>query len=325
MFFGMGTLAFVEWHPQGGSASREASNEGLGSSNPLDQWCLLKKARLPAWNQTPRFFHWWLPPALKLLADPVYENVTNLSPSEAKPPRCQLYTQNEKTDKEQRQANNPRGIAAARNPCGRHRYWGQRDLGSSAAGASGAAHPQIWRLYRRTAIVAWLQQCQIRTVAMESTGLYWIPLYQLLADAGLKLCLVNARHVKNVPGRKSDVRDCQWLQYLHSVGLLRASYRPQQAVCALRSIYRYRQNLITLCAQHVQHMQGALDQMNVKLHHVIDDLTGVTGLAHRRGDFGGSTRSTPSEPSIGILAFALPNRALPKPWRATGAANSSLC
>lgn len=129
------------------------------------------------------------------------------------------------------------------------------------------------------AIVAWLQQCQIRTVAMESTGLYWIPLYQLLADAGLKVCLVNARHVKNVPGRKSDVRDCQWLQYLHSVGLLRASYRPQQAVCAVRSIYRYRQNLITLCAQHVQHMQGALDQMNVKLHHVIDDLTGVTGLA----------------------------------------------
>jgi transposase len=129
------------------------------------------------------------------------------------------------------------------------------------------------------AIVAWLQQCQIRTVAMESTGLYWIALYQLLADAGLKVCLVNARHVKNVPGRKSDERDCQWLQYLHSVGLLRASYSPQQAVCAVRSIYRYRQNLITLCAQHVQHMQGALDQINVKLHHVIDDLTGVTGLA----------------------------------------------
>jgi len=129
------------------------------------------------------------------------------------------------------------------------------------------------------AIVQWLRNCGIVTVAMESTGVYWIPLYQLLADAGLKVCLVNARHVKNVPGRKSDVRDCQWLQYLHSVGLLRASYRPEQAICAARSIYRYRQNLLTQAAQHVQHMQASLDQMNIKLHHVIDDLTGITGLA----------------------------------------------
>ncbi len=129
------------------------------------------------------------------------------------------------------------------------------------------------------AIVQWLRDCGIRTVAMESTGVYSIPLYQLLADAGLKVCLVNARHVKNVPGRKSDVGDCQWLQYLHSVGLLRASYRPDQAICAARSIYRYRQNLLTQAAQHLQHMQAALDQMNIKLHHVIDDLTGMTGLA----------------------------------------------
>jgi transposase len=129
------------------------------------------------------------------------------------------------------------------------------------------------------AIVHWLQECGIRTVAMESTGLYWIGLYQLLADAGLEVCLVNARHVKNVPGRKSDVRDCQWLQYLHSVGLLRASYRPKQPICAVRCIYRYRQKLLSLAAQHLQHVQGALDQMNIKLHHVIDDLSGLTGQA----------------------------------------------
>jgi transposase len=116
----------------------------------------------------------------------------------------------------------------------------------------------------------------VRSVAMESTGLYWIELYQLLEEAGLKVCLVNARHVKNVPGRKSDVRDCQWLQYLHSVGLLLGSFRPAQAICATRSIYRYRQNLLSMAAQH---MQAALDQMNIKLHHVIDDLTGVTGQA----------------------------------------------
>ena len=129
------------------------------------------------------------------------------------------------------------------------------------------------------AIVAWLLECGIRTVAMEATGVYWIPLYQLLSDAGIKVCLVNARHVKNVPGRKSDVRDCQWLQYLHSVGLLRASYRPDQPVCRARSIYRFRQNLLRQGAEHLQHMQAALDQMNIKLHHVIDDLSGLTGMA----------------------------------------------
>lgn len=125
----------------------------------------------------------------------------------------------------------------------------------------------------------WLKQCGVRTVAMESTGLYWIGLYQILSDAGIEVFLVNARHVKNVPGRKSDVRDCQWLQYLHSVGLLRASYRPKQVICAVRSIYRYRYNLISLAGQHLQHVQGALDQMNIKLHHVIDDLSGLTGQA----------------------------------------------
>jgi len=129
------------------------------------------------------------------------------------------------------------------------------------------------------AIVQWLIQLGVRSVAMESTGVYWIPLYQLLEEAGLKVCLVNARHVKNVPGRKSDIRDCQWLQYLHSVGLLLGSFRPAQAICASRSIYRYRQNLLSMAAQHVQHMQAALDQMNIKLHHVIDDLSGVTGQA----------------------------------------------
>jgi transposase len=114
---------------------------------------------------------------------------------------------------------------------------------------------------------------------MESTGVYWIPLYQVLEDAVLKVCLVNARHVKNVPGRKSDVRDCQWLQYLLSVGLLLGSFRPAQAICAARSLYRFRQNLLTTAGEFVQHAQAALDQMNIKLHHVIDDLTGLTGQA----------------------------------------------
>ncbi len=125
----------------------------------------------------------------------------------------------------------------------------------------------------------WLVGCRIRTVAMESTGVYWIPLFQILEARGLKVCLVNARHVKNVPGRKSDVSDCQWLQYLHAVGLLRASFRPEQQVCAVRSLMRYRESLVEMATVHLQHMQKALDQMNLQLHHVISDLSGTTGMA----------------------------------------------
>src|SRR6202140_2560339 len=90
------------------------------------------------------------------------------------------------------------------------------------------------------ALAEWLKQCGIKTVAMESTGVYWIPLFQILEERGLEVCLVNARHVKNVPGRRTDVSDCQWLQFLHSVGLLRASFRPEQAICMIRSLLRHR-------------------------------------------------------------------------------------
>jgi transposase len=129
------------------------------------------------------------------------------------------------------------------------------------------------------AVATWLQQCGVTSVAMESTGVYWIPLYQILETRGLEVCLVNARHVKNVPGRKTDVQDCQWLQYLHSVGLLRASYRPPETVCAVRSLLRHRDSLVRLAAVHTQHLQKALNQMNLQLHHVLSDITGVTCLA----------------------------------------------
>jgi hypothetical protein len=129
------------------------------------------------------------------------------------------------------------------------------------------------------ALAAWLLACRIRTVAMESTGVYWIPLFQILEAAGIEVCLVNSRHVKHVPGRKSDVLDCQWLQYLHSVGLLRASFRPEDVICQIRSLLRHRDGLVEMAAQHVQHMQKALSQMNLQLHHVLSDLTGQSGLA----------------------------------------------
>lgn len=131
-------------------------------------------------------------------------------------------------------------------------------------------------LYR---IANWLKGCKVRTVAMESTGVYWIPLFQVLEDAGFEVWLVNARDYQNVPGRKSDVSDCQWLQYLHAVGLLRSSFRPAQEVCAVRSLLRHRKSLAEAAAKHVQQMQKSLDQMNVQIHRVLSDLTGHSGLA----------------------------------------------
>jgi transposase len=125
----------------------------------------------------------------------------------------------------------------------------------------------------------WLKQCGIETIAMESTGVYWIPLFQILEERGFEVFLVNARHVKNVPGRKTDVSDCQWLQFLHSVGLLKPSFRPEQEICAVRSLLRHRESLVQMASTHINHMQKALDQMNLQLHHVISDITGQTGLA----------------------------------------------
>jgi transposase len=123
----------------------------------------------------------------------------------------------------------------------------------------------------------WLTQCGVDTVAMESTGVYGIPLYELLDSRGFTVLLVNARHVKNVSGRKSDVLDCQWLQQLMSYGLLRGAFRPANAVCVLRALSRQREMLLKSQGRHVQHMQKALTQMNIQLANVISDVVGETG------------------------------------------------
>ena len=124
----------------------------------------------------------------------------------------------------------------------------------------------------------WLAQVGIKTVAMESTGVYWIPVFEILESRGFAVLLVNARHVKHVPGRKTDVNDAQWLQQLHQYGLLRGSFRPRDDVVRLRAYLRHRERLIEYGAAHIQHMQKALMQMNVQLHHVVTDITGVTGM-----------------------------------------------
>ena len=123
----------------------------------------------------------------------------------------------------------------------------------------------------------WLQECGMKTVAMESTGVYWIPAFQILERQGLEVRLVNARHVKNVSGRKTDIQDCQWLQRLHSFGLLNASFRPPDEICILRTYLRYREDLVGLRSMQIQHMQKALQQMNVQLHQVLSDVTGLSG------------------------------------------------
>lgn len=128
-------------------------------------------------------------------------------------------------------------------------------------------------------LAAWLKHCHIKTVAMESTGVYWIPVYEILEAQGFEVLLVNAHHVKNVSGRKSDVLDCQWIRELHTYGLLSGAFRPSQEICQLRSYVRQRENLVRCASSHIQHMQKALDQMNLRLHNVISDLTGTTGQA----------------------------------------------
>ena len=131
-------------------------------------------------------------------------------------------------------------------------------------------------LYR---MADWLEECGVETVAMESTGVYWIPLFGVLEERGFQVMLVDPRRIKNVPGTpKSDVLDCQWLQQLHTYGLLSAAFRPEAEIRRLRSYLRQRAMLVEYAARHIQHMQKALTQMNVKLHQVISDITGKTGM-----------------------------------------------
>jgi transposase len=131
----------------------------------------------------------------------------------------------------------------------------------------------------RAALADWLTRCGIETVAMESTGVYWIPLFERLTERGFEVKLVDPRQLKHVPGRKTDVLDCQWIQQLHTFGRLAAAFRPADQICVLRSYLRQRGMLVRYAAHHIQHMQKALEQMNLKLTHVVSDIAGLTGLA----------------------------------------------
>jgi transposase len=133
----------------------------------------------------------------------------------------------------------------------------------------------------------WLDSVGITTIAMESTSVYWIPVFEILEERGFEVVLVNARDAKNVPGRKTDVNDAQWIRQLHTYGLLRGSFRPHEQIVALRAYLRHRERLVEYAASHIQHMQKSLMQMNLQLHHVVSDVTGVTGMKIIRAILGG--------------------------------------
>ncbi len=137
----------------------------------------------------------------------------------------------------------------------------------------GTTTPELLRL------ADWLKEQEVKTVAMESTGVYWIPLFEILDSRGYEVILANARQVSHVPGRKTDMLDCQWLQLLHACGLLRGSFRPSDDICRLRALLRERNTMVDQRSDWVRRMQKSLDQMNVCVHHAVSDITGVTGMA----------------------------------------------
>src|SRR5258707_15856597 len=129
------------------------------------------------------------------------------------------------------------------------------------------------------AMADWLKQCGIQTVAMQSTGVYWVAVYDILEQVGLEVYLVNARDTKNLPGRKSDVQESQWLMKLHTYGLLRNSFRPVQEIRVMRTYWRQRNDLVQSAGRHILRIQKALTQMNLQLANVLTDISGATGQA----------------------------------------------
>ena len=148
-----------------------------------------------------------------------------------------------------------------------------RDDDSPNVARFGTTTPELVRL------ADWLAEQSVETVAMESTGVYWIPLFEILDSHGFKVVLANARQLHHVPGRKTDMIDCQWLQFLHACGLLRGSFRPSDDICRLRALIRERNTMVDQRSDWVRRMQKYLDQMNVCVHHAVSDITGITGIA----------------------------------------------
>jgi transposase len=137
----------------------------------------------------------------------------------------------------------------------------------------GTTTPELYKL------ADWLKEQKVESVAMESTGVYWVPLYEILQSKGFEVLLVNARALSSVPGRKTDMLDCQWIQMLHSCGLLKGSFRPGDDICCLRALVREKDMMESQRSDWLRRMQKSLDQMNICVHHAVSDISGVTGMA----------------------------------------------
>jgi transposase len=176
-----------------------------------------------------------------------------------------------------------------------HRHAAGIDLGSREHFVAAPPHedgePNVERFGTTTPellrLAQWLKEQHVDTVAMESTGVYWIPAFELLESQGFEVLLVNARHIRNVPGRKTDMLDCQWIQMLHACGLLKGSFRPSDDICQLRALLRERNTMVAQRSDWVRRMQKGLDQMNICVHHAVSDITGTTGMAMIRAIVGG--------------------------------------
>ena len=200
---------------------------------------------------------------------------------------------------------NSRPFCVGRNICGAHGGTGNRSDGLNVS-------PRTC-----TAFAEWLRSCGVKTVAMQSTGVYWIPLYDILEEFGFEIFLVNARHTKNLPGRKSDVQESQWLLKLHTHGLLNNSFQPPSDIRVLRTYWRLRAEHATGMATCIQRMQKALTQMNIQLANVISDLSGWTGQRIVRAILGGE-RDPEHSPPCAIPAFTRHRRRSPRASQAPG-------
>ena len=172
-------------------------------------------------------------------------------------------------------------------------------------------------------MAAWLKSCGVDTVAMEATGVYWVPVYEVLEDAGIEAFLFDGRQARHVSGRKSDVLDCQWSQKLHSYGLLTRAFRPDKEIATLRAYWRHREGIVESCSRQIHLMHKALEQMNVQLHKAVSDVTGQTGMRILRAIVAGERDRTPW-PACGIGGSRRARTRSPGPSKEPTARNTCL-
>ena len=243
---------------------------------------LVPRARFRAWSRGLRWTHWWRSNGLRpRLGEFLQPYRSPLRARQKEVPMSRSTGRSHKRKQKRRNRSLPRGfekvnLSAAGIDVASGIHAVAVPPGSSPDGQDVKEFDAFTRdLY---AIASWLKECGVTTVAMESTGVFWIPLFEVLESLGFDVSLVDPREVKRAPGRKTDILDCQWIQQLHTFGLLSSAFRPNEQICALRTYVRQRAMLVKYASHHIQHIHKALEQMNIKLKRVITEVTGVTGM-----------------------------------------------